>query len=155
MASQLLLLLFVANAFGVAFFVLALYRPNTARIVAGGGFIASSLVNATLALLDPQIYVKGLGPHAVGLYKDLIYGALGQAPGRLILALAVWQLIVAATILVNVTEYVRLGCVAAALFLIGISPLGVGCGFPSNLILAGGLVALIRLRWPLGARTRI
>ena len=155
MTSQLLLPLFVANALSVAFLVLALYRPNAARIVAGGGFIVASLVNGTLALRDPQIYVTGFGPLAVGVYKTFIYGVLAQAPGRLILAIAVWQLVVGAVILVNLTEYVRLGCVAAAIFLIGISPLGVGCGFPSNLILAGGMVVLIRLRWPLDARTRI
>ncbi len=155
MTSQLLLPLLVANAFAVAFLVLALYRPNAARMVAGGGFIVASLVNGTLALLAPQIYVRGFGPLAVGVYKTFIYGVLAQAPGRLILAIAVWQLIVGAAILVNVTEYVRLGLAAAAVFLVGISPLGAGCGFPSNLILAGALVALIRLRWPLEARARM
>lgn len=151
MTSQMLLPLFVANALGVAFLALALYRPNAARIVAGGGFVVASLVNATFAIVNPQIYVKGFGPHAVGVYKTLIYGLLAQAPRRLILALAVWQLLVGAVILLDITEYVRLGCVAAACFLIGISPLGLGCAFPSNLIFAVGVVVLIRLRWPLNS----
>jgi hypothetical protein len=147
--------LLVANAFAVAFLVLALFRPNVARMVTGGGFIVASLVNATLALRDPQIYVRGFGPYAVGVYKDLIYGILAQAPGRLILALAVWQFIVGAVILTNSTELVRLGCAAATIFLIGLSPLGLGCGFPSNLIFAAGVVVLIRLRWPLNAQAPV
>ena len=155
MTSALLLPLLAANALAVAFLVLALYQPNVARMIAGCGFILAGLVNATLAILDPQIYVRGFGPNAVGVYKTVIYGLLAQAPTRFILAIAVWQLVVATMILVNSTDYVRLGCVAAAVFLVGISPLGLGCAFPSNLILAAGLVALIRLKWPLQPHARI
>jgi hypothetical protein len=155
MASQWLIPLFVANAFAVAFLVLALYRPNVARMVAGGGFVAAALVNATFAAIAPQVYVKVFGPHALGPFKDLIYGVLAQAPGRFIFALALWQAGVGAVILLNKTEYVRLGCLAAAIFLVGISPFGLACAFPSNLILVGGMVALIRLKWPLEARARM
>ncbi len=155
MTSALLLPLLAANALAVAFLVLALYRPNPARLIAGGGFILAGLVNATLAILDPQIYVRGFGPHAVGVYKTAIYGILAPGPTRFILAIAVWQLIVAAMILVNSTDYTRLGCVCATIFLIGISPLGLGCAFPSNLILAAALMVLIRLKWPLQAHARI
>jgi len=151
MTSALLLPLLVANALAVAFLVLALYRPNTARLIAGGGFVLAGLVNATLAIVNPRIYVTGFGPSAVGVYKTLIYGLLAQAPTRFILAIAVWQLLVAATILLNSTDLTRLGLVAATIFLIGISPLGLGCAFPSNLILAAGLVVLIRMKWPLQA----
>lgn len=155
MTSALLLPLVAANAFAIAFLVLALYRPNPARIIAGGGFILAGLVNGTLAILNPQIYVRGFGPNAVGVYKTLIYGVLAQAPTRFILAIAVWQLVVAGLILMNSTDFTRLGLVAATVFLLGISPLGVGCAFPSNLILAAALVALIRLKWPLQPHARI
>jgi hypothetical protein len=155
MTSALLLPLFAANAIAVAFFVLAMYRPNGARITAGGGFILAGLVNGTLAILDPQIYVRALGPNAMGIYKTVIDGVLAQAPRRLILAFAVWHLLVGGMILVNTTDYVRLGCVAATVFLIGISPLGLGCAFPSNLILGAAMVALIRLKWPLQPHARI
>ena len=104
MTSALLLPLLLANAFAVAFLVLALYRPNPARMIAGGGFILAGLVNGTLAILDPQIYVKGFGPNAVGVYKTFINGLLAQAPTRFILAVAVWQLVVAGLILVNSTD---------------------------------------------------
>jgi hypothetical protein len=155
MTSALLLPLFVANAFAVAFLVLALYRPNVARIITGGGFVLAGLTNGTLAVLDPQIYIRGFGPHALGVYKTFIYAVVAQRPGRLILAIAVWQLLVGACILVNSSDFTRLGCVAAAVFLVGISPLGVGCAFPSNLILAAAAVVLVRLKWPLEARARI
>ena len=155
MTSALLLPLFLSNALAVAFLVLALYRPNPARMIAGGGFIFAGLINGTLAILNPQIYVTGFGPNAIGVYKTFIYGLLAQAPGRFILAIAVWQLVVAGMILVNSTDYTRLGCVAAAVFLVGISPLGVGCAFPSNLILAAALVVLARSRWPLQPQARI
>jgi len=155
MTSALLLPLLAANALAIAFLVLALYRPNPARMIAGGGFILAGLVNGTLAILNPQIYVTGFGPNAVGVYKTLIYGLLAQAPTRFILAVAVWQLVVAGLILVNSTDFTRLGLVAATVFLIGISPLGMGCAFPSNLILAAALVALIRLKWPLQPHARM
>jgi hypothetical protein len=155
MTSALLLPLLVANALSIAFLVLALYRPNAGRITAGCGFVFAGLLNGTLAILDPQIYVKGLGPYAIGVYKTFIYGLLAQAPGRLVLAFALWHVVIGAMILVNITDYVRLGCLAAAVFLVGISPLGVGCAFPSNLILAGALIALIRLRWPREAQARM
>ncbi len=155
MTPALLPPLLAANAFAVAFLVLALYRPNPARLIAGGGFVLAALINATLAILNPQIYVTGFGPHAVGIFKTVIYGILAPSPTRFILGIAVWQLIVAAMILANSTDYTRLGCVAATIFLIGISPLGLGCAFPSNLILAAGMVALIRSKWPLQAHARI
>src|SRR5208283_5665752 len=119
MTSALLLPLFVANAFAVAFLVLALYRPNVARIITGGGFVLAGLTNGTLAVLDPQIYIRGFGPHALGVYKTFIYAVVAQRPGRLILAIAVWQLLVGACILVNSSDFTRLGCVAAAVFLVG------------------------------------
>jgi hypothetical protein len=155
MTTALLLPLFVSHALAVAFLVLALYRANAARMIAGGGFILAGLVNGTLAILNPQVYVTGFGPNAVGVYKTLIYGLLAQAPGRFILAIAVWQLVVAGMILVNSTDFTRLGLVNATVFLIGISPLGVGCAFPSNLIMAAALIVLIRLRWPLQPHARI
>jgi hypothetical protein len=148
MTSDLLLPLFVANAVSVAFFVLALYRPDAARVIAGVGFILAGLVNFALALIDPQIYVRGFGPHAMGVYKDVIYGILAQGPGRLILAIAVWQLLVGGVTLVKRSEFVKLGCLAMTCFLVGISPLGVGSGFPSTLILAAATVVLLRQKWP-------
>jgi hypothetical protein len=153
MTSALLLPLFLANALSVAFFILALYWPDRARRIAGGGFVVASLVNATLAVFNPQIYVRVFGPYAVGIYKDVIYGLLAKATTRLVLALAVWQLIVAAIILINSTEYVRLGCVAMAIFFLGVSPLGVGSAFPSTLILAAGMLVLVRHRWPIQPET--
>ena len=149
MASHMLLPLLIASALAVGFFVLALYRPNPARIIAGGGFILAGLIDAILALIDPRIFVNSLAPNALPLYQTFFFGLQGGALGRFILAIGLWQLVVAGLILVNRTDFTRLGLVAAALFLAGISPLGVGCAFPSNLILAGALIALLRLQWPL------
>ena len=148
MTSHMLLPMLAANAVAVVFFVFTLYRPNGARMVAGAGVILSGLVNATLALLDPQIYVNGLGPNAIGVYKTLITGLPVHGLGRLIVGIGLWQLVVGALILTNIREYVRLGCFAACFFLLGISPLGPGCAFPSNLILAAGMVALFFVKWP-------
>jgi hypothetical protein len=148
MTSQMLVPLFLANALSVAFFVLALYRPNTARIVTGAGFLLAALVDGTLALVNPQIYVRTFGPHAVGVYKDLIYGVLAQAPGRLILAMAVWQAVVGGVVLFRQSEFVKLGCVAAACYLVALSPLGAASGFPATLILAAAMVVLVFQKWP-------
>ncbi len=148
MPSQMLVPFILANAFGIVFLVLALFRPNVARLIAGGGFVVASLVNGILAVRNPQIYVTGFEPYAIGVYKMFITGVLKQAPGRLILAVALWQLFVGIMILVNRTDYVRIGLLAATVWLIGISGLGLGCAFPGNLILAAGTVSLIRLQWP-------
>jgi hypothetical protein len=145
MPSEIVLV--VSNAFAVVLFALALYRPNAARKIAGAGFIAASAVNCWFGLRDPQAYVRGFGPHAVSVYHDFIVSAFAKNPAGLVLPIAACQLVMGALVLTR-DPWVKLGLVAMIEFLIAITPLGRGSGFPAPLLMAATMAVLCFKKWP-------
>lgn len=138
----------IANVLAVAFVIVALYRPNLARVIAGAGFILAALVNCVVALRAPLFYLDALEPLAWGVYREFLHSVFTQAPVRLLLAVALWQALVGCVFLVRQTPFIRLASVAAFGFFLLLVPLGAGSGFPSTLILAGGMVVLFLRKWP-------
>jgi hypothetical protein len=147
MASQYLVPILIANGLGVVFVILALFKPNLARWIAGVAFVAAGVVDAVIAVRDPLLWVRVLGPNAWGVYKDLVNSVLAQVPTRLELTIAAWQLLVGGLILSKSRPYIRLGCGAAAWFLVMIAPLGIYSAFPSSLIVAAGMLVLVVRKW--------
>jgi hypothetical protein len=136
-----------ANVLAVVFFIVALYRPNAARVIAGAGFILAALVNCAVALRAPLFFANALEPLAWGGYRDFMHSVFAMAPAKILLALALWQAMVGCVFLIRQSPFIRLASVAAFGFFLLLIPLGAGSGFPSTLILAGAMVVLFTRKW--------
>jgi hypothetical protein len=148
MAPHLLPAVIAANVLAVAFFILALYRPNIARVTAGVAFLLEAGLNCVLAIRAPLFYANALEPLAWGAYRDFIESVFVAAPIRLLLVIALWQALVGCVFLIRQAPFIRLACVAAFGFFLLLIPLGAGSGFPAPLILAAAMVALFFRKWP-------
>jgi hypothetical protein len=79
----------------------------------------------------------------LGIYRDFILGFFAEHIQLLVMGVAACQALVAIGLAVG-PPLARIGLVGAACFLVAIAPLGVGSGFPSTLLLAGGAILLWR-----------
>jgi hypothetical protein len=149
MVSHIVTPVAVANVLAVVFFIVALYRPNAAVVIAGAGFILAALVNCAVALRAPLFFVATLEPLAWGGYRDFFRSVFAQAPVRLLLAIALWQALVGCVFLIRQGPFIKLACAAAFGFFVLLIPLGAGSGFPSTLILAGAMAVLFFRKWQL------
>ncbi len=119
-------------------------RPRLGRWLFAALFLGASAVNAVTALRTPQVYVTGFAPHAVGPFRDFIERIVALAPDAFVLAIALLQLLVGLALLLARGVPFQVAVFAGATFLAGISWLGVGAGFPVNLVFAAGLLVLLK-----------
>jgi hypothetical protein len=126
--------------------VVAWRWPRVGRFPFAVLFAGAAVFNAVTALRTPRVYVEGFAPHAIAPMRQFIERVVSLAPDAFVLAIAVGQLLVAAALVAGRGAFFVLGVAAAAFFLVGISWLGVGAAFPTNLLLAAGVLLLLRPR---------
>jgi hypothetical protein len=142
MESQLVAPFIASHAVAILFALIAWRRPSIARWVAGLGFVAAGAFNLWTAATTPQVYVEGFGPHAFPPYREFIYGAFARHTREFVTAIACGQM-AAGLLAFAPLPWRRLGYAGAIVFLIAITPLGVGAAVPSNLIFAAGVARLL------------
>lgn len=134
--------LIVSNLFALVLLIVAVFWPRLVRWSFAILFFAASLVNATLAIRQPELYVESYGSTALlGIYRDFINGIFSTNATPILLAIALGQLLVAVFLTRNGTLF-RLGVVGACLFLVAIAPLGLGSAFPSTLIMVAAVLMM-------------
>ena len=134
--------LIVSNLFALVLLIVAVFWPRLVRWSFAILFFAASLVNATLAIRQPELYVESYGSTALlGIYRDFINGVFSTNATPILLAIALGQLLVAVFLTRNGTLF-RLGVVGACLFLVAIAPLGLGSAFPSTLIMVAAVLMM-------------
>lgn len=134
--------LIVSNLFALVLLIVAVFWPRLVRWSFAILFFAASLVNATLAIRQPELYVESYGSTALlGIYRDFINGIFSTNATPILLAIALGQLLVAVFLTRDGTLF-RLGVVGACLFLVAIAPLGLGSAFPSTLIMVAAVLMM-------------
>jgi hypothetical protein len=127
-------------------FVLAAWRwPRGTRYVAGAGFLLAGAFNVWLASTSAVTYVAAFGPHAIPIYRRFIYDTFARHTAAIVLAIATGQLAVGVLAFAPL-PWRRLSYLGAILFLLAITPLGMGAAAPSTLIFAAGFALLFRER---------
>ncbi len=127
-----------------ALYVIAAMRwQRIARFVAGFGFIVAGGYNIWTALSSPASYVTAFGPHAFPVYRIFIYGVFSRHTTSFVIAIALGQLAVGTAMFARL-RWRKLGYVGAVVFLLAITPLGIGSAAPSTLIFAVGMALLLR-----------
>ncbi len=142
--NQYLVPFIVTNVVSALLIVLAFLRPKSTRIIWSLIFLAAGIFNLLTVYKNPQAYVIGFGPTAMlAFYRSFIYGAFSRNAALFVSLIAVGQIVVAGLLVLKKPWY-RLGILGGIIFLVAISPLGLGSAFPSTLLMATSLCVLDR-----------
>ncbi|SRR6266545_4934445 len=137
----------VSHVVAVMYVLIAWRWPGVARRLFGGGFLIAGAFNIWTVSTAPHSYVQGFGPHAFPLYREFIYGAFARHTAAFMLPFAGGQLAVGSLAFAPL-PWRKLAYAGAIIFLLAITPLGIGSAAPSTLIFAAGMVVLLRARQP-------
>lgn len=114
--------------------------PKIGKVAWGIIFILAGIFNIYTAISDPQAYVD-YGSQAVGLYKKFIYGVFSSYTSLIVFLIALGQILVGIFLFMKRTLFL-LGILGGIIFLMAISPLGIGSAFPSTLLMSFSLILL-------------
>jgi hypothetical protein len=139
----------VWGVFVVVLTLAILAKPRPMRIVVGMFFVLMDVgVHGSMVLTDPSSYLAFANGALVPLYRDVAVAIVALNSLVFGLFMLTFELVIAALILSD-GRAVRLGLWTGAIFLLGITPLGVE-ELP-NPILALGLVILANRDYPKSA----
>jgi hypothetical protein len=130
----------------VVMLVVAWRRPRVGRRLYAALFLGAGIFNAVTAVRTPQVYVQRFAPHALPPVREFIERVVALVPDAFVLTIAAGQVLVAVALAFGRGLLLWFGVVGAACFLVAISWLGVGAAFPTNLVMAAGVVLLLRAR---------
>jgi hypothetical protein len=143
--AEYMLPVILTNLVALVITLLSYNFPRFMRFIWGIIFIVAGTINLITVYNEPGIYIDAYGPAAIDCYKDMIYGPFSKQPAVYVTLIAVGQIIVAGLIWSRGFWY-YLGLLGGVIFLLAIAPLGVGSAFPSSVILAFGLIFMMRKR---------
>ncbi len=114
--------------------------PKIGKIIWAIIFILAGIFNAYTVTSDPQAYLM-YSQWAIGPYQKIINGVFSSNTSLFVYLIALGQILVGA-LLFHKKKLFQLGVMGGIIFLIAISPLGVGAAFPSTLLMAFSLFLL-------------
>jgi hypothetical protein len=140
----------VSNVVGAAFIFVCFKWPRVAKYIWGVCFIAAGLFNIYTGWTSPQIYVEMYGKTALlSVYQNFISGIFSDKTQLFISLIASGQIAVGVLLFFKRIPFL-VGIIGGIAFLVCISPLGVGSGFPATVLMAVSLFLLHRRITKLG-----
>lgn len=133
-----------ANAFALGVLALAFWRRGAARWVGVGVFAWAAVANTTTALRQPHDYLNYAALTPSAWYRDFIVGWFSLYVTPVVVSIAAGQIVIAALLASRRSLHRWIGAAGAWVFLIAISPLGIGSGFPFSLTF--GVALLVSLQ---------
>ncbi len=135
--------LVISNVVALLTLLAAWKKANIARLLYFMLFAWAAGANARIATISPQSYLEYADFAVFPFYKNIILGWFSAHIQAVVYCIATCQAIVALGMLTK-GPFFKIGCLGGIIFLIGITPLGIGSGFPSPLIWAFGLYLLLK-----------
>jgi hypothetical protein len=136
-----------ANLIALAMLAVAFWKPRIARWMWVAIFVWAAWFSTVIAATEPWAFLAYGGLTPSNWYRDFIDGWFSANIPEFVLTLAIAQLIIA-ILLSRGGDARRLGVASAATFLLAITPLGVGSGFPFPLIAIASLLVMQRRLQP-------
>lgn len=134
----------ISNIVGLLLIFICYLWFKAGRILYGLIFLAAGIFNFHTAGESPEVYVEVYGSTALfSFYKNFIYGFFSQHTPLLVRIIALGQIMVG-ILLFTRKIYFTLGIIGGMIFLLCISPLGIGSAFPCTLFMIIGLFLLLR-----------
>lgn len=109
-------------------------------------FFAAGLFNFYTASTQPEVYVMYADGALLPFYKQFILGDFANHAALYVKLIAIGQVLVSFLMMLNGRLF-KLGCLGCIIFLLAISPLGIGSALPATIIGAAALFFL----WKHGA----
>jgi len=134
----------ITNAIAFLLIFICYKWPKVGKVAWGIIFMLAGIFNIYTGISNPQSYVD-FGQSAVGLYQKFIYGVFSSYTSLIVSLIALGQILVGIFLFMKRTPFL-LGILGGIIFLVAISPLGVGSAFPSTLLMSISL-ALLYLRY--------
>lgn len=150
--SSLLLVAYgFSNAVGLWILWAAFRRPGQARAALTLIFGWAAWINYTTCHQHPEAYLE-FGRYAMG-YNSFINGWFRDHIKGMVSTIAAGQGLIALAMVYR-GQWVKAACIAAIVFLLAITPLGLGAAFPFPLILAfaAGRLLYQNMAWPLWSK---
>lgn len=132
----------VANVISLIALIMAIFWPVIARYLLAMIFIGAAIFNAIMAIRAPELFMAYGAMTISSVYEQFIYGAFRENTTAIVVSISVCQLITGVFIASRHT-LLKLGLIAATIFLLAIAPLGAGSAFPSTVLLAVAAVILL------------
>ena len=146
MEQQFILPYIISNVVAMLLLIASIKWQQVARVSFAVLFIVAAWANARMALNNPNDYLE-YSKYATGFYKQIINGIFSHYITPFVLVIAICQLLTGLGLLSKGLVF-RSACMGGIIFLLAISPLGVGAAFPCTLVLAAGLFILFNHPFP-------
>jgi hypothetical protein len=140
----------VANTVSLVMLVAAWRWVRGARWMYVLLFAWAAWTNYSTAVNDPEAYLEYADLTWSGTYSSIIRGPFAAHIARYVGLVALCQALIAVGLLLR-GFITRLACLGGIVFLLAITPFGIGSGFPSTLLMAAGLLVVMRREarhWP-------
>ncbi len=122
-----------SNVIAILFLVAAIRKPKLARLLFALLFAWACWLNYTTAQNNPNDYLNYAAFTPFSLYHDFINGWFQDHVTSMVTLISFGQGCIAIGMLLK-GWMVRLAGIGAIVFLLAISPLGIGSGFPATII---------------------
>lgn len=136
-------MLISSNMVALLQMVLAIKWPRIARLSFFILFAWACWTNWTESRQNPEVYLNYANFAWIDWYRDFITGWFAQHVQLAILIIAACQGMIAFSMLLKGFIF-RIGATGAIIFLLAISPLGIGAGFPCTVIMAIAIYFLLK-----------
>jgi len=134
----------ISNVVSILLIFICSKWPKVGKIVWGVFFLAAGIFNLITAFKTSHVYVESYGQTAiVPFYKDFIYGTFSEHTTLFVSLIASGQILVSILLFLKNVLF-KFGLIGGMIFLIAISPLGIGSAFPSTLLMAISLFILFK-----------
>jgi hypothetical protein len=140
----------VANTVGLVLLTAAVRRPHAARWMFILLFAWAGWTNYSTAVNDPEAYLEYADLTWSQTYRDIILGPFAEHIVRYVGLVALCQALIALSLLLK-GFVMQVGCWGGIVFLLSITPFGIGSGFPCTLVMALALFLTMRKErrhWP-------
>jgi hypothetical protein len=134
-----------SNVIALGLLFVARHWPRSAQLACATIFLWAAIINATTAMMKPQVYLEYATLTPVPAYARFITGWFALHIQDMVIAIALGQFAIAA-LLVQRRPWRVLGVVGAIIFLLAIAPLGVGSAFPFSLTFIAAIIVMDRRR---------
>jgi len=132
-----------SNSIAILFLIAAFRRPKLARLLFVLLFAWASWINYITAHNTPEEYLNYALLTSFDLMRDFINGWFKDHITLMVTMISIGQGLIAIGMLLN-GWWVKTACIGAIVFLLAITPLGIGSGFPCSIIAAVAIYIILK-----------
>lgn len=133
----------VSNGIAILILIAAIKRPKIARLLFVLLFAWASWLNYTTAHNAPEDYLNYALLTPVDFMRDFINGWFKENITLMVTLISFGQGLIAIGMLLK-GWWVKVACIGAIVFLLAITPLGIGSGFPFSIIASVALYFILK-----------